>query len=182
MPQQIPLNKGQFTLVDDEDFNCLIAFDWKFSSKGYAVRYVKRPNGRWTYVYMHRFLMGVTEHSVEVDHIDLNRLNNTRANLRLATHNQNQWHKGIPANNRTGFKGVNAFAGKFSAGLRWHGQHLHIALVEDPHVAALLYDALARRLFGEFAKPNFETPISTPEVDALLTKALMRWRKKGLNL
>mgnify|MGYP000498174252 CR=1 FL=1 len=144
MSKQIPLNKNQFTLVDDEEFERLTAFEWKLSSKGYAVRYVKLPNGRFSYAHMHRFILAVTERAVEVDRIDHNRLNNTRANLRLATHNENQWHKRLPPNSTTGFKGVSRFGDKYSAALRYYGQHLHIALVDDPLVAAQLYDALAR--------------------------------------
>lgn len=182
MPQQIPLNKGQFTLVDDQEYEHLLLFEWKLSSKGYAMRYVKRPNGRWSYLYLHRFLMDATDRAIQVDHIDGNRLNNTRANLRFATRSQNQWNKGVAENNTTGFKGVSPWHDKYCASIRWHERRLHIAVVDDPILAAHLYDAVARRLFGEFARTNFECIDPLLNLDTYIAKAVVRFQAKGVNL
>ena len=50
----IALLRGEVTLVDDEDFDCLSRWKWRLKN-GYAVRHDKSaPNGE---VYMHRTLM-----------------------------------------------------------------------------------------------------------------------------
>jgi hypothetical protein len=75
-------------LVDDDIFEQIGGFTWcvqKFGNHFYAMR--KHP--RTVSILMHRFIMGVTERKMYVDHIDQNGLNNQRNNLRIADHGQN---------------------------------------------------------------------------------------------
>ena len=57
---------------------------------------------------MHRLIL----HSIKgqiVDHINMNRLDNQRSNLRLCTVSQNVFHSKLFSHNRSGFKGVSWF-------------------------------------------------------------------------
>jgi hypothetical protein len=100
---EIELHKGKGkTLVDDEDFEYLSQWKWYLDSYGYAVRLVgRRPMG------MHRQLMGCPV-GLEVDHINRDRLDNRKVNLRAVTravNARNNWGQ-IRPNNTSGFPGV----------------------------------------------------------------------------
>jgi hypothetical protein len=91
MSRVIPLTKGKLAIVDDADYHWLCQWRWVFSSNGYAMRTVT-DNGRRRFFQMHRVIMGAQPGQL-VDHIDGNRLNNTRDNLRIVTHSQNNWNR-----------------------------------------------------------------------------------------
>lgn len=104
--RQIPLTKGLFALVDDRDYAYLAGFKWCWSN-GYAVRSARLPDGRYTTVRMHRDILGLVRGDrVEIDHWNLNKIDNRRHNLRPATRPQNGRNRGKNANNTSGFKGV----------------------------------------------------------------------------
>lgn len=120
MTQSIPLTKGQFALVDDADFVWLNLWRWRLSSKGYAVRSFT-VSGKELLISMHCDIMLPTRPLV-VDHIDRDKLNNTRANLRLLTPQQNSCNRGVFKNNSTGFKGVTYQHDKWHARIETDGQ------------------------------------------------------------
>jgi hypothetical protein len=105
---------------------------------------------------MHRLLMG-SPTAMLVDHRDRNGLNNTRANLRLATHSENHCNSRSRLKNPTGYKGVSwdASKGMWRAQIRSGGVQYHIGRFEDPEEAARAYDRQARVLHGDFARLNF---------------------------
>lgn len=79
MAKQIPLSKGKFALVDDDMYDYLMQWKWTFSG-GYTYR-IKTIKGVSKKIWMHREV-NATANGLYTDHIDGNRLNNTRANLR----------------------------------------------------------------------------------------------------
>jgi hypothetical protein len=118
---------------------------------------------------MHRAIMGAPA-GIEVDHIDNDGLNNTRENLRFATHQQNCFNKPAPKSNTSGFKGVSwsDALGCWTAIIRGK----RIGQFDTPEDAALAYDATARELFGEYAYVNF------PDVHTVRTQSAAK-RKAG---
>lgn len=91
--------------------------------------------------------------SDHVDHIDGNKLNNAIANLREATHTQNQYNCGRRRDNASGHKGVcwHRQRCKWQAQIRVNRRHIHLGLYDCPDAAAAAYAAAAKRLHGEFA-------------------------------
>jgi hypothetical protein len=90
-------------LVDDEDYERLSKYTWRLHSKGYATR-SSSTNGKETRLMMHREILDTGE--FQVDHIDRNKLNNQKDNLRIATNSINQFNKGKQKNNTSGTPGV----------------------------------------------------------------------------
>ena len=91
-----------------------------------------------------------------IDHADSDGLNNLRRNLRRATRAENAINSRKQKNTASGFKGVHLEAGKWRTRIQVNGRLLHLGLFRDAAKAARVYDAAARRYFGEFAKPNFK--------------------------
>jgi len=91
-----------------------------------------------------------------VDHIDGNGLNNTRANLRICTYQQNVCN----CKSRGGdskYKGISwdKRSKKWRAKIRYNSKDKHLGVFEDEIEAAREYDREAAKLFGEFAYLNF---------------------------
>jgi hypothetical protein len=96
--------KGEEILVDDCDYERLCEFCW-FLNKGYAVTNI-RHNGKQKKQSMHRLIMNVTDPKIFVDHINQNKIDNRRENLRLCTCAENQRNRGASKNSQSGIKGL----------------------------------------------------------------------------
>lgn len=103
--RQISLTQGQFTTVDDADFETLSKFKWYYH-QGRAVRKPRAiERRRIGFVWMHREIVKPTKNKV-VDHINGNTLDNRRENLRECTRSQNQWNKRLRIKSTTGMKNI----------------------------------------------------------------------------
>lgn len=93
----------------------------------------------------------------EVDHIDGNKLNNTRGNLRIASNAENKMNRDKQSNNTSGYKGVSFHKKykKWRAIIGIQGKSIHLGYFSDAVEAAKAYDDSARKYHGEFARTNF---------------------------
>ncbi len=148
--QKLALNTGHVTLLDDDDFERARAHRWCFTPSS---------DGRGGYAhckgvgYLHRFVLRA-EPGVEVDHIDGDRLNNTRANLRRCTSRQNKQNSAVKRNSVSGLKGAqyNPRYGTYSARIRVNGVRINLGTFPDPESAHAAYAKAAVEHFGAFAK------------------------------
>ncbi len=95
----IPLGDGCYAYVDAADYEWLSRYMWRFEN-GYAARQEK---GRR--LYMHRQITQAPKGMV-VDHIDANRVNNCRFNLRVCTPEKNHRNQRKRRDSHSRFKGV----------------------------------------------------------------------------
>ena len=104
---EIELTQGKVTIVDDSDFEWLNQWKWRYvgGRQGYAKRHSPRIKGKRTSIYMHR-LINNTPEGMETDHINRNKLDNRKENLRTATRSLNQRNKGLQKNNVVGHPGI----------------------------------------------------------------------------
>lgn len=153
MTKTLTLLRGQRTLVDDADYPALAQYQWRLNSSGYVVR-TERRGDRPFVVCLHRELMQAERGQI-VDHLDHDKLNNTRANLRIITQQENLQYRRCFKNNRSGYKGVTRQHGKWHPRITVGGQLLHLGFWDDPETAARIYDAAARLLFDDYALLNF---------------------------
>ena len=149
--RKIELTKGQFTLVDDNDFEWLNQFKWS-CQKGnkYAAR---RTNNR--IIYMHRFIVNCPEKK-EVDHINGNGLDNQRNNLRIVTSHQNHFNHKLIKTNKTGYHGVywDKQMEKWGVGISIQGKHKALGYYNNIKEAASTYNKAAILYRGDFARLN----------------------------
>jgi hypothetical protein len=152
----IPISKGMFALVDDEDFEWLSKMSWYYSN-GYAMTSTRIYGSKKRNKYaMHRFIMMTWNKSVDIDHIDGNRLNNQRSNLRIATRSQNHQNR-KPLPRKGGYKGVGWHSrdNAWRAYIKVDGRQVSLGYFQDRDAAARAYDQAAIRHYGEFARLNF---------------------------
>jgi hypothetical protein len=159
----IPLTKGYVALVSDEDFERVNAYKWCAKVDPhtvYAIRSLRLEDGKRTTIKMHRFIAGVTNPQIDVDHKDHNGLNNQRENLRVCTRAQNHGNRKKTRGTAT-FKGVTWDREKWLAGIRINRKRQYLGRFTDEIDAAMAYDDAARQLFGPFALTNFPEVVVT---------------------
>ena len=144
----IQLTQGKSMLIDDRDAH-LFAAKWYFNG-GYAKHCVSYGK----ILYAHRVIMGASPEQ-DVDHINRDKLDNRRANLRFATASQGNANR-VNARNTSGYRGVRWHKGngRWFAAICVNRKHIHIGAFRDPRRAALAYDLAAYLHFGEFAQLN----------------------------
>jgi len=148
MSKSIPLSRGKFAIVDDADYEWLSQYKWHFATVGYAASII---NGKS--VYMHRLLLTPPAKHY-VDHIDRNRLNNARSNLRIVTPTQSLMNQSKRKNVTSSFRGVAFIQGKWSARIKVNGQEIPIGRFRTQKAAAEAYNQAAVQHFGEYAALN----------------------------
>ena len=161
MTREIPLTLGQVALVDDEDYDALVAQGkWRAMKRKsgcpyYAMNHVPKSEGGYFSQCMHRFIMA-TPKDLETDHINGDGLDNRRANLRNATHTQNgaNRHKRSTGTSSQ-YKGVSYRPARWEANINWQREHRYLGSFASEEEAARAYDEAAREVHGEFACLNF---------------------------
>lgn len=156
--KEIPLTKGYFTQVDDEDFEKFAIYRWNVS----LIRGVPRPT-RIVYeagekprkVYLYREIMKARKGRY-VDHINGDTLDNQKVNLRVCTPSENQANSYGNWNRISKYKGVypSQTPGKWISFITKRGKRYFLGTYRNEEAAARIYDIKAKELYGEFARPN----------------------------
>ncbi len=153
----LTLPSGLAVLFDEQDEDIVRSHSWCLHTTQtrdrlirYAIAWAK-ADGRTAY--MHRLVMAAPS-GMFVDHINGDGLDNRRANLRLCTNQQNNanstWPVGV-----SGYRGVSKTRNKFRAHISLLNKWVYLGSSEMAEEAARLYDAAAKKHFGEFARLNF---------------------------
>lgn len=158
----IQLTQGQVTVIDAIDSD-LCAFKWAAAKRSSGNNYNamrSAPNGKGGQVttYLHRVILERMLNrpllkSELVDHKDCNPLNNTRSNIRLASHNQNAQNASISKRNTTGYKGVTyrKSTNRYRALIAVNGKTRELGTFLTAEEAYEAYCKAAIELHGEFA-------------------------------
>ena len=152
-------------MIDKKDFMKLSQKAWYFNGKGYAARGQRigpRKFNKTLCIYMHREILNAPE-GVEVDHINGNKLDNRRFNLRLATRSQNNTNqpKQKKLNCSSRFKGVHWSNPHQAWRVRISFNHkcFEVGLFNSEMAAAMAYDLWVKDIQDDFAVLNFPDAI-----------------------
>jgi hypothetical protein len=157
-------HRGDEILFDFDDLPVVSQLRWRIhpASNSETLKYARGSLEAGRNVSLHRHLLGVTNPSLHVDHINGNGLDNRRANLRIVTRSQNMMNrKKVGASSR--FRGVTRVPYGWRVQLIAEGKLALRAETKDEVIAALLYDHASELFHGEHGRKNFdrdENPVS----------------------
>lgn len=157
MIKEIELTQGKVTLVDDSDFEEINQYKWHFGG-GYARRNKRDVDGSRKIVFLHRELMN-TPAGLETDHINGEKLDNRRSNLRIVNKSMNQRNT-KPRKGASEFKGVSFYktkrhkSGYWIARIQISGKVKNLGYFKNELEAAKAYNEAAKIHYGEYALLN----------------------------
>lgn len=155
---EIQLTQNKFAIVDNEDFEWLNKWNWvamkNHSGNWYAIGYI---NGQ--HQLMHRFILGLPpkrEDERDVDHKNVNSLDNRRHNIRICDRTQNNGNRRKRKNCSSKFKGVYFRKNQqdWRSRITINGETIHLGCFDSELNAAKVYDDAAKEYFGDFARVN----------------------------
>lgn len=148
--KEIPLSQNKIALVDDDDYKNLSIYKWSYMSVGYAVRQSKDTK---KFITMHRQVINAPV-GILVDHINMNKLDNRKKNLRLCNKSENMRNRSIPSNNTSGFKGVTfrKDTKKWGAQIKVNYKNINLGSYEKIKDAIKARVSADKKYHGEFAR------------------------------
>lgn len=141
------LTKGAVTQVDHNTYYAVYGYKWHLTSHGYAAR-SERCCGKKKMIYLHRHILGAKK-GQQVDHINGDKLDNRKENLRIVSSSQNLQNKKYGGSSK--FKGVHyrKDVKSWRVTIQVDGKTKHIGYFKDELEAAKAYDRVAKTIYGE---------------------------------
>lgn len=151
---QIQLSRGKLALIDEDNFEYLNQWKWQFDSHGYATRrqWIAGGKGKTIKVYLHRLVMDNPVKN-KVDHINGNKLDCIRTNLRVCTHSQNLMNRGKNINNTSGFKNIffDRVRNKWRVEIKVNYKPIYIGRFTNKEDAIKEQIVAEKKYFGEYS-------------------------------
>ncbi len=147
---RLRLKNGNFTQVDREDFKKLSKIPWNQNGNYASVH----MNGKR--IPMQRFILGVFDPNLIVDHINRNGLDNRKKNLRVCTRAESAYNRVYPKkkNSYSQYRGVTKYNNRWMAQIQKNYKVIFLGRFKTEQDAARAYNEAAKKHFGEFAVLN----------------------------
>jgi hypothetical protein len=137
--------KGEPFIIDTEDLPKIKNMCWRKSKSGYI-----ETSCAGTILRLHRVIKPTDSVSV-IDHINHNKADNRKQNLRICSHQQNLMNQAMRINNSSGYTGVTLNSGKWDAFINDNSKKIHLGRfdVKEDAIAARLN--AEKSIFGEYS-------------------------------
>lgn len=143
-----------WTLVDDEDYKWLREWRWHTDNKGYVVRRVRRDGKKYV-VYMHREIMKTPEGMV-TDHVNGNKVDNRRSNLRVCSDGQNKRNRDKSLGFDAPYKGAywQKQIKRWYSRIQVNGRSIYLGTFSTPEEASTAYNVAAKKYHGKYMRAS----------------------------
>lgn len=153
MAKELRTRKGIRVLIDNKDFNLVKDMVWRVSARGYVETTLYWAPYKLN-VKLHRLIMSPPDHLV-IDHINSNKLDNRRINLRICTQAENNRNASFRKDKSTSkYKGVHCERGRWKAQIQLNKKKYTLGTFDTELEAAKAYNCKAVELHGKFALLN----------------------------
>lgn len=136
--------KGNEIIVDDDDYSTVMNYTWRITGSGYVESQI-RIDGEKRPLLMHR-LINKTPEGYETDHINHNKFDNRKCNLRTVSQRTNQLNSSI--NTKSGCRGIytDVRDGKWRARTKINGKTHHIGTFDKKEEAEQAYFSFCKQI------------------------------------
>lgn len=150
-----------YTYKDDEfyfdldDYTLIKGYCWCIDREGYVSTNLWDDDKKKS-IRMHRLIVNVSSKKDEIDHINNNKKDNRKCNLRIVTRSQNGMNRGLQSNNKTGVTGVTFYEpyDKWNSQIALNGRHINLGYFSDFEDAVKARKEAEEKYFGEYSYDN----------------------------
>ena len=148
------LGEGKYILLDDEDADILGKMKWHLNGGRYPVRGYYEGKKKKKF-YLHRVILNAKKDE-QVDHINGNKLDCRKENLRICTSLGNNHNRKRSIKNTSGYKGVTYHKRDqaYQATIKLNYKEIFLGYFKTAKEAAIAYNDAAKKYYGEFAWLN----------------------------
>lgn len=157
---------GERFIVDKCDYDTVRKYCWHISNaSGYVVANSRDKTNRS--IFLHRLILNVSGRDTFVDHINWDKSDNRRINLRVATKSENNTNIKRKANNSTGYTGVtlNKRTGRYIARISKNGKRILLGTFDEFEDAVTARHEAEVAMHGEWSgelnRKDFEKIMNT---------------------
>lgn len=145
------LDDESIVYFDKDDYDRIKDYKWHLDSNGYASA-VERMTKKA--VRMHRLIMNYPA-GMDIDHINHNKLDNRKSNLRVCTRSQNMMNLKMRSYNKTGFRGVCKVkknkTNSFYSQITVDGKSVYLGYFKTAEEAFKARKEAEKKYYGEYA-------------------------------
>lgn len=136
------------TKIDIDDIDKVKDYKWGLNNNGYI-----RNNK--TRMYLHRFITNAPKGKV-VDHINHDRLDNRKCNLRICTYQQNNMNLSLRNDNSSGYAGICWYKSrnKWVTKIIVNGKSIHLGYFENKEDAIKARKEAEEKYFGKYRRTD----------------------------
>ncbi|KSV57724.1 AP2 domain-containing protein [Acetivibrio ethanolgignens] len=139
--------QGKEFYFDLDDYDKVKDYYWRFSKDGYL--YAVRDKNK---IILHRYILNITDSSIEVDHIYHKKYDNRKSELRVVNRSQNSMNKGLRNDNQSGVTGVcwNKNNNKWKAYICVNDKRINLGHFDNFEEAVQVRRNAESKYFGEY--------------------------------
>lgn len=159
------LDDGTPFTIDAEDVRRFNLRFWRLNHLGY----IHAANKNGPSIPLHRYLMGAHKKDAIIDHINRDRTDNRKSNLRIVTSTQNSYNHKRSSTNKTGYIGVcfSQNSQRYEAKIGYRNKRVFLGSSRnDPVLLAQRYNIAAQYLFGEYVGELNDVPLPPDQLIA----------------
>lgn len=148
--------KGEKFYFDLDDYDVVSQYVWRLHHSGYVVTSLPEENGHRKILTLHNLVFG--KHCYKVDHINRNKQDNRKNNLRLVSNSLNGFNINKQINNTSGKTGVSYLKKNncYTAYIGYQNETIYLGSFKDYNDAVRARKQAEMKYYGELSDTRFD--------------------------